>query len=121
MNIENENSLNRNAKLGSSWEGFALECDFRSLYMPEEQIYFWGTHAGAELDLFWQHDGNNWGCEFKYADAPKLTRSIKSALDSLGLKTLWIIYPGKTTYKLHPQIIVLSLQEIGTHWIYTST
>ncbi len=119
LNIEQEKSLLSHAKLGSSWEGFALECVCRSINKTEEQVYFWGTHAGAEIDLFWQHDAKNWACEFKYADAPKMTKSIQSALDSLSLEKIWVIYPGKTAYKLHRQVTVLPLQNIDQYWDYS--
>lgn len=41
----------------------------------DEDAYFWATHSGAKVDLFWQHEGKNWACEFKFADAPTLTKS----------------------------------------------
>lgn len=118
MNIETEKTLTSHAKLGSLWEGFALECIIRSIRKSDEQVYFWGTHAGAEVDLFWQHEGKNWACEFKYADAPKLTKSMNSAIESLELKKMWIIYPGKEKYKLHQKIDVLPIDNIQANWEY---
>jgi predicted AAA+ superfamily ATPase len=112
LNIETEKALTSHAKLGSSWEGFALECVLRSIGKTDEQVYFWGTHAGAEVDLFWQHEGKSRACEFKYADAPKFTKSINSALESLDLEKLWIVYPGKERYKLHQKVDVLPIQMI---------
>jgi hypothetical protein len=47
--------------------------------------YFWGTHAGAELDLIWQQGGRNWGSESKYLDDPRLTKSMKVAMEKLHL------------------------------------
>ena len=118
LNIESEEALNRHAKLGSSWEGFALESVARSLHKFDEHIYFWRTHAGAEVDLFWQNDGKNWACEFKYSDAPKLTKSMLSALDSLSLEKLWVIYPGKDEYQLHSHVYVIPFQKIEPQWRY---
>jgi len=118
LSLETEKALLGHPKLGSSWEGFALEAVLRSLRKTEEQVYFWATHSGAEVDLFWQHEGKNWACEFKYADAPRLTHSMRSALESLNLARLWIIYPGKDAYPLHAQIEVLPLQKVGVNWVY---
>ena len=56
---------------------------------------FWKVHSGSELDLFWQHAGKNWGIEFKYADAPKITRSMGVVMQDLELEHLWIVYPGR--------------------------
>ena len=67
--------------------------------------------SGSELDLFWQAKGKNWGAEFKYADAPKLTRSMKIVIKDLDLSHLWVVYPGKITYRLSENITVLSLMD----------
>ncbi len=72
MSIESVDQLLSHNKLGASWEGFALECVCQSIGKRKEQLYFWITHSGAELDLFWVEKGKNWGIEFKYLDAPGL-------------------------------------------------
>jgi len=38
--------------------------------------YFWGTLAGAELDLVFQLKGKRYGMEIKYNEAPSLTPSM---------------------------------------------
>jgi len=38
-------------KLGASWEGFAVEQIIRLSGVSEEEVYFWGVHNQAELDL----------------------------------------------------------------------
>jgi len=70
MSVETMDQLQTNPKLGASWEGFALEAVCRELNKEEQDLYFWRTHAGAELDLYWQRGGRNWGVECKYEDAP---------------------------------------------------
>lgn len=40
-------------KFGASWEGFALEQILA--VTGRDQAYYWGTHAGAELDLLLVH------------------------------------------------------------------
>ena len=120
LNIESENRLYLNPKLGSSWEGFAIESVTRSLNIPDEQLYFWSTHSGAEVDLFWQQNGKNWACEAKFSDAPKLTKSMQSAVESLDLEHLWVVYPGKKKYQLTKQITVLPINSISYNWNYKS-
>ena len=111
--IETAKQLTAWPKLGASWEGFALECVCRSLGKQDSELYFWNTHAGAELDLFWQNKGKNWGVEFKYEDAPRLTRSMQTAMEDLQLAKLWVVYPGKKEYPLTNKISVLPLEMIG--------
>jgi hypothetical protein len=105
-------------RLGASWEGFALDCVCRTLGKEEGDLYFWHTHAGAELDLFWQAGGRNWGVEFKYEDAPRLTRSMKTAVEDLKLERLWVVYPGKVAYRLTENVQALPLADIRDVWNY---
>jgi len=105
-------------KIGSSWEGFAQECVLRSIGKGIREIFFWATYSGAELDMFWQQAGKNWGVEFKYNDAPGLSTSMKIACRDLALEHLWVIYPGSKSYNLTKQISVLPIREIAFPWKY---
>jgi predicted AAA+ superfamily ATPase len=118
QSIETPEQLYASPRLGASWEGFALDCVCRTLGKEDEDLYFWNTHAGAELDLYWQARGQNWGVEFKYEDAPGLTRSLKTAVEDLKLERLWVVYPGKAAYPLTEKIQVVSLVDIGDNWNY---
>ncbi|MBN1664487.1 MAG: ATP-binding protein [Deltaproteobacteria bacterium] len=118
MSIETMEQLQASPRLGASWEGFALESVCRTLDKNDGELYFWHTHAGAELDLFWQAGGRNWGVEFKYEDAPRLTRSMKTAVEDLTLERLWVVYPGKAAYRLTETIQVIPFTDIRDTWIY---
>lgn len=76
--------LTAHPKLGASWEGFALEQVI--VHAPDADAYFWGTHAGAELDLLLIHRGRCYGFAFKYSDAPTMTKSLHVALSDLNLE-----------------------------------
>jgi len=104
------------SKLGASWEGFALEQTIEALKKPASSFFFWKTHGGAELDLFWQDKGKNWGVEFKYSDAPTLTKSMHVSLSDLNLAHLWVVYPGKEEYKLTPKITATNLLGLIKNW-----
>lgn len=82
-------------------------------------VYVQSIIDGAELDLFWQHGGKNWGIEFKYLDAPKLTKSMHSAMEDLDLEHLWVVYPGNTAYRLAPNSMVIPLSTIKDMWEYS--
>ena len=65
-----------------------------------EQAYFWATHQGAELDLLMFKGGQRVGVEFKRADAPRVTTSMRIAMTDLKLDALYVVYPGLHRYKL---------------------
>ncbi|MFO1279086.1 MAG: ATP-binding protein [Burkholderiaceae bacterium] len=92
---------------GASWEGFALEQVLR-IAQPD-QAYFWATHQGAELDLLLFKDERRIGVEFKRSDAPKLTPSMRIAMDDLRLDALYVVYPGPHRYNLAPQVEAVPL------------
>lgn len=102
--------LETNPKLGASWEGFVLEAAIRRLGIKEP--YFYRTHAGAELDLVWERGGKRFGLEIKYADAPRLTPSMRNAVDDLGLRSLLVVYPGAERYALAPAIEAVPFTEL---------
>ena len=105
-------------ELGASWEGFALEVTAKAIGKRHEELAFWATHSGAEVDLFWQEHGKNWAVEFKYADAPRFTPSMVSALKDLELAHLWVLYPGDRAYPLAPAVSTLPLISVGDRWCY---
>jgi uncharacterized protein len=92
---------------GASWEGFAIEQVLR-IARPDE-AYFWATHNGAELDLLLLRNGQRIGVEFKRADSPKLTPSMRTALSDLGLDRLYVVHPGTQRYSLNDHVEVVPL------------
>jgi predicted AAA+ superfamily ATPase len=95
-------------KLGASWEGFAVEQILHS--RRGEDAYFYAIHSGSELDLFFP--ASQTGIEVKFQDAPKLTRSMRIAMEDLGLKELLVAYPGAREYPLAENIRVLPLSRV---------
>ena len=104
--------LQSHPKLGASWEGLALEHVLRVLRVEPGEAFQWGTHGGAELDLMLVRGGQRWGFEFKYADAPRTTKSMRAALADLKLERLFVIYPGEKDYVLDDRIHVLALRNV---------
>ena len=110
LGIADSGALSRHPKSGASWEGFALDQVLR-IAQPD-QAYFWGTHAGAELDLLMFKDGRRVGVEFKRSDAPHLTLSMRIALNDLALDALYVVYPGDRRYALAPQVEAVPLSAL---------
>jgi predicted AAA+ superfamily ATPase len=111
LNVIDTHTLYGHPRVGASWEGFALH-QFMQILRPS-QAYFWTTYSGAELDLFLLHRGHRYGVEFKFSEAPKVTKSMRIVLNDLNLDHLWLIYPGTHQYPLDENLSVWPLQRIS--------
>lgn len=98
-------------KLGASWEGFCIENILG--WLGERTAWFWSVHSQAELDLLVFHHGRRIGFEFKYSDAPGLTRSMQVAREDLKLDRLLIVYPGAGgSYRLTEWAEVVAIRDL---------
>jgi len=111
LGIRTEQELLLHPKSGASWEGYVIE-EVIKAFAPDE-AYFWGTHAGAELDLLLVKHGRRLGVECKRIDAPRLTPSMHIALSDLALDHLTVIYPGDRPYPLAARVTVVPLAAIA--------
>ena len=111
LGIPDLHSLMGHPRLGASWEGFALE-QVIQVVKPLE-AYFWATYSGAEIDLFFIKAGKRYGVEFKFNEAPKVTQSMRIAINDLSLDHLWVIYPGENEYPVDKKISVIPLAQAG--------
>ena len=109
LGITNQYDLENHPKVGASWEGYAVEEVLKS-FRPDE-AYCWATHSGAELDLLLFKNGRRIGIDCKRADAPSLTRSMRTALADLRLDHLYVLYPGNKAYSLGKKVEVTPLAE----------
>lgn len=114
LDIADMIQLQRNPKLGAFWEGFALEQLIQVLQLRSEECFFWSTQSDAELDFFTIFKGKRLGFEFKYADSPKVTKSMYTALEDLKLDHLFIMYPGEHLYLKEDKISLAGLETIAS-------
>lgn len=98
-------------KLGASWEGFALETVL-AWRDTSATSCFWGTHGGAEIDLVWMDSPHRIGMEFKYTSAPRVTKSMRVAMDDLCLEHLYVIYAGEGCFPLAERITAAGLSDM---------
>lgn len=105
------NPLRSAARVGASWEGFALEQTLQALRPID--AYFWATHGGAELDLLFTHRGARFGVELKFSEAPKISRSMRIALQDLQLEQLWIVHPGPHSGPIEERIALCALPDVN--------
>lgn len=112
LGIRSERDLLTHPKSGASWEGYVVEEIVKAV--RPDQAFFWATHGGAELDLLLLKDGRRLGIECKRVDAPRLTPSMRIALENLDLDHLTVIYPGDRPYPLAERVTVTPLEAVAT-------
>lgn len=99
-------------RVGASWEGFVLHQIVRALGVDWRDCYHWRLHTGAELDLLVACDGMRLGFEVKLTDAPRVTPSMRSALDLLGLQRLFVVHAGSEAWPMAERIDAVPLAGI---------
>lgn len=110
LGLQEPADLQRHPRIGASWEGFAMQ-QILTVH-GERESYFFRTQRGAELDLLLLRKGSRWGFEFKYTDAPGVTKSMRTVIDDLKLSHLWVVYPGQREYPLADKITALPLTRV---------
>ena len=99
-------------KVGASWEGFVIGQIMHLMHASQDQCYHWSTHSGAALDLLVTDGSRRYGFEVKRAEAPRLTPSMKSAMETLKLDRLDIVHAGAKRYQLAPGVQALPASEL---------
>lgn len=112
LGLESRSELEVHPKLGASWEGFAMHQVISALGARLDEVYFWATHAGAELDLFVLRGNRRLGFEFKRTETPRTTKSMHSAMRDLELERLDVIHAGPHTFGLTEDIRALSIYRL---------
>jgi len=112
LGVPTERDLEAHPKVGASWEGLALDVVLDQLGARPGEAYFWGTHAGAELDLFVVRGRTRIGFEFKRTSAPTITASMRTALADLKLQRLDVIHGGQETFALSDRIRAVPLTRV---------
>ncbi len=113
LGVRSVRDLEAHPKVGASWEGFALDVVLDHLDARAGEAYFWGTHAGAELDLLIVRGRARVGFEFKRTSTPTVTPSMRSALADLHLQRLYVVHGGLETFPLTDQILAVPLTRIA--------
>ncbi len=110
LGIKTEADAPRHPGCGASWEGFVIEEIIHAV--EPDDVYFWATHQGAEIDLVLFKGGKMYGVEIKRQDAPTMTPSMRFALEDLKLERIAVIYPGQKRYELHQKVSVVPFSKV---------
>ena len=102
LGIAGRDDLIGHPKVGASWEGFVVEQILQQHDVADP--WFWGTHAGAELDLMVRIGPRLVGVEVKRTDRPRVTSSMRRALADLDLDRLVVVHAGDDAFPLAERI-----------------
>lgn len=112
LGLESREDLLGHPKVGTSWEGFVIGEAAAHLDARPEECFFWKLHSGAELDLLIRRGNVRRGFEVKLTSSPRVTPSMRSALDDLGLEELVVLHAGAESYPLAPRIRAVALSRL---------
>ena len=111
LGIATEKALLTHPRMGASWEGFVIEQVLAT--EAHDEAFFWATHQGAEMDLVLRRGDTLYGIECKFADAPRVTPSIRNALTDIGLARVAILYPGTRRFPLSDRAEAVPLEALS--------
>ncbi len=111
LGIGTQKELLSHPKVGASWEGFVIEQIMLS--QPYDEAFFWSTHQGAEIDLILRRGQKLFGVECKRTDAPRMTPSIRIAMEDVGLARVAVLYPGTKRYAIADRVEAVPVQTLG--------
>lgn len=112
LGLDTKEALMSHPKVGGSFEGFAIEQVISRLGAERDECFFWGLHSGAELDLLVVRGQRRLGFEVKLTDSPRTTRSMHSALDSLGPERIDVLHAGSDTFQLSEHVRAVALSRV---------
>ena len=115
LGIKSKSELERHPKVGASWEGFMIENIIDALGVESSQCYFWATHTGAEIDLVVAEGGRLRGFEIKRTSSPRISPSIRFAIEDLKLDRVDIIHAGAESFPLANRVNAICASRLLEH------
>ena len=114
LNLPTQREIEGHPKLGASWEGFVIDQIVQQLGVRSDEIHYWRTHTGAELDLLVVRGTLRLGFEVKRTVSPAITPSMRSAMRDLKLKSLTVVHAGEASFPLDKNVVALSAAELDS-------
>jgi uncharacterized protein len=115
LGLDSAGDVQGHPQVGASWEWFAVSNVVERLGVQwGVDTWFWGTYAGAEIDLVVMRGNRRLGFEVKRTSAPSVTPSMRIALEDLRLERIDVLHAGHETFPLAERI-----RAVATHRIWT--
>ncbi len=112
LSLDDERSVLGHPGCGASFEGFVIDQTARLLNAERQDLYFWRTADGAELDLLWARGARRVGVEVKLTSAPTLTPSMRIALADLQLERLLVVHAGDESWPMAERVEAVSIRTL---------
>jgi predicted AAA+ superfamily ATPase len=112
LNLVTQRDIESHPKLGASWEGYVIGQVVQQLGARPDEVHYWRTHTGAELDLLVVRGALRVGFEIKRTVAPTFTSSIRSAIRDLKLKSLTVVHAGTESFALAKNVRAVAAVEL---------
>lgn len=114
LDLPDRTAVERHPILGASWEGFVIEQLVAATRARRDQVHFWATYSGAELDLLIVRGTERIGFEIKRTASPRITRSLRAAIETLQLDRAFLIHASDTTYPLSAKVEAIAARDLAT-------
>ena len=110
LRIEDYNQLFGHPILGGSWEAYVIE-QIHSLIGDEIELYFYRTHAGAEVDLVLVKALLPIATiEIKFSSSPSPQRGLINCIEDLKTSKNFIITPASDDYPAKGNITICNIE-----------
>lgn len=110
LGIDDRDALDGHPVKGNSWESYVIEQISEAV--PEAELFFYRTAAGAEIDLVIRRGNAVYAVEIKASSSPKLEKGFHLALQDVKPRHAWIAAPVTGSFLLPGNIEVASPQSI---------
>jgi len=114
LNLSSRADVDSHPKAGASWEGFVIGQVMHQFNAAHDECFFWSTYAGAELDFLIVRGRQRIGFEVKRTVAPKVTPSMRHALENLKLRHLFVIHAGDRSFPLTRNTTAVPVSQLTT-------
>lgn len=111
LGLGNQEQLLQSPERGNSFEGFMIEqiASLETIQHPGSRLYYFRTHAGAEIDLIVERGGQRIGFEFKcaYSTTGRDWAHLKMGLAEGVIHKGILVYLGDKTFSVSDTISVV--------------
>lgn len=110
LNLQSFDELFGHPGFGALWETVVL-ANLKG-HFPEEDVFFYRTSGGAEIDFILKYGRYVFSIECKASHAPKLSKGNHFALEDIQPDYTFVVIPDKEGWPMQEGIDVVSLEKL---------